>query len=54
MIPTTELADAVADKGGPAEYLEKNHDRLVAVARAIQDDAIAQKAEKEKAAAAKK
>jgi electron transport complex protein RnfB len=54
MIPPTEIAEAVAVKGGPDSYLEKNHERLVAVARAIQEDAIAQKAEKEKAAAAKK
>jgi Na+-translocating ferredoxin:NAD+ oxidoreductase subunit B len=54
MIVPTEIAEAVASKGGPAEYLEKNQERLVAVARGIQDDAIAQKAEKEKAAAAKK
>src|SRR4051794_23582738 len=55
MIPPTEIAEAVAVKGGPAEYVEKNQDKLVAVARAIQEDAIAQKAEKaEKAAAGKK
>lgn len=52
MIPPTEIAAAVADKGGPAEYVEKNYEKLVAVAQAIQDDAIAQKAEK--AAAGKK
>jgi electron transport complex protein RnfB len=51
MIVPTEIAEAVAKKGGPPEYVEKNWDKLVAVAQAIQDDAIAQKAEK---AAAKK
>src|SRR5436190_21894083 len=51
MVPPTEIAEAVARKGGPPEYVEKNYDRLVAVARTIQEDAIAQKAEK---AAAKK
>ena len=52
MVPPTEIAAAVAVKGGPAEYVEKNGEKLVAVARAIQEDAIAQKAEK--AAAGKK
>src|SRR5881396_577190 len=55
MIVPTEIAEAVAAKGGPAEYVDKNGEKLVAVARAIQEDAIAQKAEKaEKAAAGKK
>ncbi len=55
MVVPTELAAAVAHKGGPPEYVEKNQDKLVAVAQAIQDDAIAQQAEKAaKAAAAKK
>ncbi len=54
MIVPTEIAEAVANKGGPAEYVEKHQEKLVAVARAIQDDAIAQKAEKAEKAAAKK
>src|SRR5438046_641080 len=55
MIPPTEIAGAVAIKGGPPDYVAKHHDRLVAVAQQIQDDAVAQKAEKaEKAAAGKK
>jgi electron transport complex protein RnfB len=54
MIVPTEIADAVARKGGPADYVEKNWEKLVGVAQAIQDDAIAQKAEKAEKAAAKK
>jgi Na+-translocating ferredoxin:NAD+ oxidoreductase subunit B len=54
MIVPTEIAQAVAQKGGPVEYVEKHWDKLVAVAQAIQDDAIAQKAEKAEKAAAKK
>jgi electron transport complex protein RnfB len=54
MIVPTEIAEAVARKGGPADYIEKNGEKLVAVAQSIQDDAIAQKAEKEAKAAAKK
>jgi Na+-translocating ferredoxin:NAD+ oxidoreductase subunit B len=54
MIVPTEIAAAVAGKGGPAEYVEKNHEKLVAVAQAIQDDAVAQAAEKAAKAAAKK
>ena len=54
MIAPSEIAEAVARKGGPADYIEKNGEKLVAVAQSIQDDAIAQKAEKEAKAAAKK
>ena len=54
MIVPTEIAQAVAQKGGPADYVEKNWEKLVGVAQSIQDDAIAQKAEKEAKAAAKK
>ncbi len=32
MVPTPKLADAVAVKGGPPEYVEKNWDRLVSTA----------------------
>src|SRR6266480_4063472 len=35
MVPPRELPEAVADKGGPPEYLEKNQDRLVAAARSL-------------------
>src|SRR5437660_9986375 len=54
MIPPTEIVEAVANKGGPAEYVEKNQEKLVAVAQAIQEDAVAQAAEKAAKAAAKK
>ena len=54
MIVPTEIADAVARKGGPPEYVEANWEKLVGVAQSIQDDAIAQKAEKVAKAAAKK
>jgi electron transport complex protein RnfB len=35
MIPTAKLADAVAIKGGPPDYLEKNWDRLVGTAHEL-------------------
>ena len=54
MIVPTEIAAAVANKGGPAEYVEKNQEKLVAVAQAIQEDAVTQAAEKAAKAAAKK
>lgn len=54
MIVPTEIAAAVANKGGPEEYVEKNQEKLVAVAQAIQEDAITQAAEKAAKAAAKK
>jgi Na+-translocating ferredoxin:NAD+ oxidoreductase subunit B len=50
MVPPTQVAAAVAVKGGPAEYVEQNQERLVAVAQAIQDLA----AEQAAAAPAKK
>ncbi len=37
MVDTTALTPAVADKGGPPDYVEKNGDRLVAVAQALAD-----------------
>jgi electron transport complex protein RnfB len=40
MVPPLQLAAAVADKGGPTEYVEKNQDKLVAVAQSIQDLAV--------------
>jgi electron transport complex protein RnfB len=40
MIKPTEIAAAVAEKGGPPEYLERNHDKLVAAAKTIQDLAL--------------
>src|SRR5882757_5836306 len=32
MVPTPEIAEAVANKGGPPEYVEKNWERLVKAA----------------------
>ena len=46
MIPTSQIAEAVAVKGGPPEYIEKNQDKLVAAAKMLEDLA------KEQAAAA--
>src|SRR4051812_8465356 len=34
MVPTINIAKAVAEKGGPPEYVEQNWDRLVGVAQA--------------------
>ena len=50
MVDPTEIAAAVAEKGGPPDYLAKNNERLVAVAQSLQEMAVEQKA----AAAAKK
>jgi electron transport complex protein RnfB len=50
MIKPTEIVAAVSEKGGPPEYLERNQEKLVAVARSIQDLAL----EAQAAAAAKK
>jgi Na+-translocating ferredoxin:NAD+ oxidoreductase subunit B len=46
MIVPTAIAEAVANKGGPAEYVEKNGERLVAVAKSLQDLAVEQLAAK--------
>jgi len=46
MVPTGQIADAVARKGGPPDYVEKNGDRLVAVAQSIQELALEQQAAK--------
>ena len=35
MVPAVDVAGHVADKGGPPDYVAKNGDRLVAVARAL-------------------
>jgi electron transport complex protein RnfB len=48
MIPTPEVAPAVADKGGPPDYVEKNGAKLVAVAKELADLAAQQQAEKKK------
>src|SRR5215471_21772541 len=44
MIPTKEIAEVVAGKGGPAEYVEKNGERLFAAAKTLQDLALEQAA----------
>lgn len=46
MVPMGELAEAVAKKGGPPEYVEKNWDKLVAVAQSLQDLAAEQTVKK--------
>src|ERR1700674_2745417 len=35
MVPTAEIAEAVANKGGPPEYVEKNWERLVGAAHSL-------------------
>ncbi|MCS7161408.1 MAG: 4Fe-4S dicluster domain-containing protein [Gemmatales bacterium] len=35
MVPTARVHEAVAVKGGPPSYLEKNHERLVQTARQL-------------------
>jgi Na+-translocating ferredoxin:NAD+ oxidoreductase subunit B len=54
MVEPTLIAAAVAEKGGPPDYLAKNGERLVAVAQSLQDMAAEQKKAAEVAAAAKK
>jgi electron transport complex protein RnfB len=48
MVNTPEIVAAVAEKGGPSEYVEKNQERLVAVAQSIADLAQEQAAAKKK------
>ena len=54
MVEPTLIAAAVAEKGGPPDYVAKNGPRLVAVAQSLQEMAIEQKKTAEAAAAAKK
>jgi electron transport complex protein RnfB len=54
MVEPTQIAAAVADKGGPPDYLAKNGERLVAVAQSLQEMAVEQRKAAEAAAAAKK
>jgi electron transport complex protein RnfB len=54
MVDADKIAAAVADKGGPPDFVAKNQERLVAVAKSLQDLAIEQKAAAAAAAAAKK
>ena len=37
MIKPTEIAEAVANKGGPADYVAQHQEKLNAVARSVQD-----------------
>src|SRR5687768_10230908 len=46
MVPTMTIADAVADKGGPPSYVEKNGDLLVSAAQALVAIAAEQQAPK--------
>ena len=46
MIVPTKIGEAVANKGGPAEYQEKNGARLLAAAMSIQELAVEQQAAK--------
>jgi H+/Na+-translocating ferredoxin:NAD+ oxidoreductase subunit B len=46
MVDTTTVAPAVADKGGPPDYVSKNGDRLTAVAQMLQELAKEQRAGK--------
>ena len=46
MVKPTEIAEAVAVKGGPPDYVAANQDKLNAVAKSIQDWAIEQAAAK--------
>jgi electron transport complex protein RnfB len=54
MVESTKIAEAVAEKGGPPDYVAKNQERLTAVAKSLQDLAIEQKQQAEAAAAARK
>lgn len=51
MVPPMQIVEAVAQKGGPPEYVDKNYDQLISAAQAIQELAVEQAAT---AAAAKK
>ena len=44
MVPPTKIAEAVANKGGPEAYVEKNWEKLVTVAQSLQDLAVEQAA----------
>ena len=48
MIPTGKLAEAVAHKGGPPDYVEKNFERLVGAAYELQSAYIENQASKAK------
>jgi hypothetical protein len=42
MVPTPQIAVAVADKGGPAAYVQENWDKLVGAAQTLADLAVEQ------------
>lgn len=44
MVPSARIAEAVAVKGGPADYVAEHGQRLVAAAQALQDLAVEQAA----------
>jgi electron transport complex protein RnfB len=46
MVDTPEVGVAVADKGGPPDYVSKNNERLVSVAQMLADLAKEQRAAK--------
>ena len=48
MVPVKDLVQAVADKGGPPDYVEKNQEQLVRTAQEIVELAEAAKAAKKK------
>src|SRR5207249_4679675 len=47
MVPTPEIAEHVAVKGGPPDYVAKNGERLTAVARSLANLALEQAAAKQ-------
>ena len=42
MVPTPQIAVAVAEKGGPSEYVEQNWDKLVGAAQNLAEMAVEQ------------
>src|SRR5438552_1204618 len=46
MVPTPQVAQSVAEKGGPPAYVEKNWDKLVSAAQALAEIAAEQAAAK--------
>ena len=46
MVPTPKVAEAVANKGGPPDYVEKNWERLVNVAQSLAELAAEQQTQK--------
>ena len=48
MVPTAKLAAAVADKGGPPDYVEHNWDRLVGTAHDLASAYVENQASKKK------